>query len=50
MNGRAVKEFLVSCDHDDCTKQVDVSGLAQGAYFVRVSADGVNTVKKLIVK
>ncbi len=50
MNGRAVKEFLVSCDYDDCTKQVDVSGLAQGAYFVRVSADGVNTVKKLIVK
>ncbi|MCR5065313.1 MAG: T9SS type A sorting domain-containing protein [Bacteroidales bacterium] len=35
---------------DDCTKRMEVSGLAQGAYFVRVSGEGVNQVKKLVVK
>ncbi|MBP5327073.1 MAG: T9SS type A sorting domain-containing protein [Bacteroidales bacterium] len=33
-----------------CTKSIEVSGLAQGAYFVRVSGDSLNMVKKLIVK
>ena len=49
MNGRTVKTGTMSCE-GDCTKRMDVSGLAQGAYFVRVSGEGVNQVKKLVVK
>jgi len=49
MNGRIVKSDTMSCE-GDCTKRMEVSGLAQGAYFVRVSGDGVSRVKKLIVK
>ena len=49
MNGRTVKTGTMSCE-GDCTKRMEVSGLAQGAYFVRVSGEGVNQVKKLVVK
>ncbi|MBQ6955074.1 MAG: T9SS type A sorting domain-containing protein, partial [Bacteroidales bacterium] len=49
MNGRTVMTGTMSCE-GDCTKRMDVSGLAQGAYFVRVSGEGVNQVKKLVVK
>ena len=49
MNGRVVKSETVSCD-GDCTKRMDVEGLAQGAYFVRVSGENLNMVKKLVVK
>ena len=49
MNGRTVKTDTMSCE-GDCTKRLEVSGLAQGAYFVRVSGEGVNQVKKLVVK
>ena len=49
MNGRIVKSDTMSCE-GDCTKRMEVSGLAQGAYFVRVSGDGVSQVKKLVVK
>ncbi|MBO7489990.1 MAG: T9SS type A sorting domain-containing protein [Bacteroidales bacterium] len=31
-------------------KTMEVSGLAQGAYFVRVNGENVNMVKKLVVK
>ena len=49
MNGRTVQSETMTCE-GDCTKRMEVSGLAQGAYFVRVSGEGVNQVKKLVVK
>ena len=49
MNGRVVMSDSMSCE-GDCTKTMEVSGLAQGAYFVRISGEGVNMVKKLVVK
>jgi hypothetical protein len=29
---------------------MEVEGLAQGTYFVRITADAVNLVRKLVVK
>ena len=49
MNGRTVASETMSCN-GDCTKRMEVSSLAQGAYFVRVKGDNLNMVKKLIVK
>ena len=49
MNGRTVMSDSMECE-GGCTKSIEVSGLAQGAYFVRVSGDNLNMVKKLIVK
>ena len=49
MNGRTVRTEQMSCE-GDCVKTMEVSGLAQGAYFVRVNGDNVNMVKKLVVK
>ena len=49
MNGRVVMSDTMSCE-GDCAKTMEVSGLAQGAYFVRISGDNVNMVKKLVVK
>ena len=49
MNGRTVRTDAMSCE-GDCVKTIEVSGLAQGAYFVRVNGEGVNMVKKLVVK
>ena len=49
MNGRIVMTESVSCD-GDCVKRMEVEGLAQGAYFVRVSGENLNMVKKLVVK
>ena len=47
MNGRTVGQYSTSST-DRLT--LDLSGYAQGTYFVRVSGEGVNMVKKLIVK
>ena len=49
MNGRTVASELLECS-SDCTKTMDVERLAQGAYFVRITGENVNMVKKLIVK
>ena len=49
MNGRTVRTDAMSCE-GDCVKTIEVSGLAQGAYFIRVNGEGVNMVKKLVVK
>ena len=49
MNGRIVKSDSMSCE-GDCTKRMEVNGLAQGAYFVRINGEGLNMVKKLVVK
>ncbi|MBQ3982562.1 MAG: T9SS type A sorting domain-containing protein, partial [Bacteroidales bacterium] len=34
----------------DCEKTMDVDQLAQGAYFVRITGDNINMVKKLVVR
>ena len=49
MNGRTVMSDSMSCE-SDCTKRMEVSGLAQGAYFVRVNGENLNMVKKLVIK
>ena len=49
MNGRTVLSDAMECQ-GDCVKKLDVNNLAQGAYFVRIYSDSVNTVKKLIVR
>ena len=49
MNGRTVASELLECS-SDCTKTMDVERLAQGAYFVRITGENVNMVKKLIVR
>ena len=49
MSGRTLRSERLSCN-SGCTHQVNLSGLAQGAYFVRVMGDQVNTVRKLIVR
>ena len=49
LSGRTVKSCSVVCN-GDCAKTVTVDDLAAGAYFVRITANGTNTVKKLVVK
>ena len=49
LNGRTVRSETMSCE-GDCAHQLEVSNLASGAYFVRISGDGVNSVKRLVVK
>ena len=49
LSGRVVMTDSMSCT-GDCAKKLEVSGLSQGAYFVRLSGENVNMVKKLIVK
>jgi hypothetical protein len=49
MNGRTVaSETLES--NSECVKTMDVNNLAQGAYFVRITGDNTNMVKKLVVR
>jgi hypothetical protein len=49
MNGREVSSETRECS-GDCAKTMDVDGLAQGAYFVRITGENVSMVKKLIVR
>ena len=49
VNGRTVANETLNCAAD-CEKKMDVSGLGQGAYFVHIVGDNVNSVRKLIVK
>ena len=49
MNGRTVSSETLDCAAD-CVKKMNVSGLTQGAYFVRIYGENVNSVKKLIVR
>ena len=49
MNGRTVATETLECN-SDCMKTMEVDKLAQGAYFVRISGEQVNMVRKLIVK
>ncbi|MCQ2259904.1 MAG: fibronectin type III domain-containing protein [Bacteroidales bacterium] len=49
MNGRVVTSETMECA-TDCAKTMDVDALAQGAYFVRITGENINMVKKLIVR
>ncbi|MBR1835153.1 MAG: T9SS type A sorting domain-containing protein, partial [Bacteroidales bacterium] len=49
MNGRVVSSDNLECS-SDCVKTMDVDRLAQGAYFVRITGESVNMVRKLIVR
>jgi hypothetical protein len=49
MSGRMVRSENREC-YDGCTQTLALQGLAQGAYFVRVSGEKVNSVKKLVVR
>jgi hypothetical protein len=49
INGRTVATETLECNAD-CEKTIDVDNLAQGAYFVKITGDNVNLVKKLVVR
>ena len=49
MNGRTVASETLECN-SDCVKTMEVDKLAQGTYFVRISGEQVNMVRKLIVR
>jgi len=49
MSGRTVASETLECS-GDCEKRMDVENLAQGTYFVRITGEQVNLVKKLIVR
>ena len=49
MNGRTVATETLECSAD-CEKTMEVDKLAQGAYFVRITAENTNMVRKLIVR
>ncbi|MBQ9639751.1 MAG: fibronectin type III domain-containing protein [Bacteroidales bacterium] len=49
INGHTVYRTEVECT-EECTHVVALNQLATGAYFVKVTGDGVNSVNKLIVK
>ena len=49
MNGRTVTTKMLECSAD-CEKTMEVDNLHQGAYFVRITSDNVNMVRKLIVR
>jgi hypothetical protein len=49
LGGRVVYKEQVTCQ-EDCTKRLDVSGLAPGAYFVHIVGPDAKNVQRLIVK
>ena len=49
LGGRVVYKEQVTCQ-EDCTKRLDVSGLAPGAYFVNIVGPDAKNVQRLIVK
>ena len=49
MNGRTVSSQTIDCS-GDCAKEMNVEGLAQGTYFVRIISDQVSVVRKLVVR
>ncbi len=46
MNGRTMGEYTAT----DNTLTINLTGYAQGAYFVRITGEQVNAIRKLIVK
>ena len=50
LSGREVLGETMECSAD-CEKTLDIEGLAEGAYFVRITSEaGAPMVKKLIVR
>lgn len=49
VNGRRVAGEVLECAAD-CSKQMDVSGLARGAYFVRIVTTQATVIRKLMVQ
>lgn len=49
INGRQIRSMHIS-NEGNSTFNLDIKGLSQGTYFVRVLADGVNAVRKLIIR
>ena len=49
INGRVVASETLECA-GDCMKSMDIDNLSQGAYFVRITGEQINLVKKLIVR
>lgn len=49
LSGRVLRSEQMECDAT-CVKTLQVDGLAQGAYFVRVASDSYCTVRKLFVE
>jgi len=49
MNGRTVRQTTLNCE-GDCAHQLEVSGISTGAYIVHISADGIDSVRRLVVK
>ena len=49
MNGREVYTQALKQSSNQ-TITIDVSSMSQGAYFVRITGDRVNAIRKLIVK
>ena len=49
MSGRTVKESVMKCNDNNSTA-IELRDLPSGTYFVRASADGINLIRKLVVK
>ena len=49
MSGRTVKESVMKCNDNNSTT-IELRDLPSGTYFVRASADGINLIRKLVVK
>ena len=49
LRGRVVRTEQMECEAT-CVKTLQVEGLAQGAYFVKISSDNFSTVRKLFVE
>ncbi len=49
IHGRTVTTETLRCA-TDCEKTLDLTGLSQGAYFIRIVGDSVASVRKLVVK
>lgn len=49
INGRTLQQETLLCD-GDCVKQMNVTDLAQGTYFVRITSHETSHVRKLIVR
>ncbi len=49
MTGRTVSTSSLECS-GDCEKLMNVTDLAAGSYFVRLQGNGLDTVKKLVIK
>ena len=50
MNGRVVKVIGYGLEVIDNSLTIDISDLSQGAYFVRITGERVNAIRKLIVR